>query len=400
MIVRRGSSHSLMYGLWIENLDAEIAGTCDARFAVVKDALRENAAHRGELGAAVAVIVDGRAVVDLWCGWADADRSRAWRQDTLVNVFSVGKAIAGLCVLMLVSRGLLDLDEPVSRRWPEFAAAGKDGITVRDLLSHRAGLAAIGRDLPEGALYEWDRVTDALAEQEPWWTPGRGHGYHVHTFGFLAGELVRRVAGERIGSFLRREIADALGVEMSFGLARRSSWRRAEYVFEPSLASRAGRLGSAAGDAGLRRRAYLNPPGATGVGTVNSAAWQDAELPSANLHADARGIARVYSALVGDARPVIDSDVLRQATAEAAGGEDLVLGRPSRFGLGFQLSQPERRLGPNAGSFGHFGAGGSVGFADPQAHVAFAYVMNRGGPQWRDPRNSALIDAVYEALEQ
>jgi CubicO group peptidase (beta-lactamase class C family) len=171
-------------------------------------------------------------------------------------------------------------------------------------------------------------------------------------------------------------------------------------VFEPSLASGAGRRGLGAGDAALRKRAYLNPPGATGVGTVNTAAWQDAELPSANLHADARGIARVYGALVGDSRSILDSEVLRHATTEAAVGEDLVLGRPSRFGLGFQLSQPERPLGPNAGSFGHFGAGGSVGFADPQAHVAFAYVMNRGGPQWRDPRNSALIDALYEALDR
>jgi len=155
----------------------------------------------------------------------------------------------------------------------------------------------------------------------------------------------------------------------------------------------------ATADAGLRERAYLNPPGATGLGTVNTAAWQDAELPSENLHADARGIARMYAALVGDGRSILDSDVLRQATTGPAAGEDLVLGRPSRFGLGFQLSQPERPLGPNAGSFGHFGAGGSLGFADPQARVAFAYVMNRGGPQWQDPRNRALIDAVYDSLD-
>ncbi len=365
----------------------------------MREALRENVAQRGELGAAVAVVVDGRAVADLWCGWADAARTQAWRRDTLVNVFSVGKAMAGLCVLMLVSRGLLDLDEPVSRRWPEFAAAGKHEVTVRQLLSHQAGLAAIGRDLPPGALYDWEQVTAALAEQEPWWTPGAGHGYHVHTFGFLTGELVRRVAGERIGSFLRREVAGAVGAEVSFGLARGSRTRRAEYVFDPSLRSGAERARRTAVDARLRERAYLNPPGATGVGTVNTTAWQDAELPSANLHADARGLARVYDALLSDARSLLDSDVLGQARTEAAAGDDLVLGRPSRFGLGFQLTQPERPLGPNAGSFGHFGAGGSVAFADPQERVAFAYVMNRGGLQWRDPRNRALIDAVYQALD-
>ncbi len=387
-----------MYGLRIETGDAEIGGTCDARFAAVRGALAENVAERGELGAAVAVLVDGRPVVDLWCGWADAERSRPWRQDTLVDVFSVGKALAALCALVLVSRGLLDLDEPVSRRWPQFAQAGKDEITVRQVLSHRAGLPAIGPDLPEGALYDWDRVTAALAEQEPWWTPGAGHGYHVHTFGYLVGEIVRRVAGERIGSFLLREIADPLGAEVSFGLEPRKRGRRADYVIDHVPRFAAERRRSDTVETGLRERAYRNPPGATGVGTVNTAAWLDAELPSANLHADARGIARVYSSLVSGDRSVIDGEVLRQATTEASVGQDLVLERASRFGLGFQLSQPERPLGPNAGSFGHFGAGGSLGFADPQAGLAFAYVMNRGGPQWQDPRNRALIDAVYEAL--
>ncbi len=368
------------------------------RFSPVRDALAENLAHRGELGAAVAVIVDGRAVVDLWCGWTDADRSRRWQQDTLVNVFSVGKALAGLCVLMLASRGRLDLDERVVRYWPQFAAAGKDEITVRHLLSHQSGLAAIGPELPQRALYDWSAVTDALAEQEPWWTPGSAHGYHVHTFGFLTGELVRRVAGERIGSFVRREIAEELDAQLSFGLAREHRARRAEYVFDASLHANAERALSISADTRLRERAYMNPPGATGLGTVNTAAWQDAELPSANLHADARGIARLYAALLGQARSLVDRDVLRQASTGPPGSEDLVLGRPSRFGLGFQLSQPERPLGPNPASFGHFGAGGSLGFADPQAGVAFAYVMNRGGAQWRDPRNRALIDAVYEAL--
>jgi CubicO group peptidase (beta-lactamase class C family) len=376
----------------------EIEGSCDARFAAVRQAFGENFRERGEIGAAVAVIVDGRPVVDLWCGWADAERSRAWREDTLVNVFSVGKAFAAMCVLMLVSRGLLDLDELVCKRWPEFAAADKEPITVRQVLSHQAGLAAIERELPQGALYDWDRVTAALAEQAPWWTPGSGHGYHVHTFGFLAGEIVRRTTGEPIGAFLRREIADAVGADVSFGLADVDRARTAEYVFDFEQAARAADAGRAVADMRLRERAYMNPPGATGVGTVNSPAWQEAELPSANLHANARGIARVYAALISGRVPLIDADVLGEATAEASIGEDLVLGRRSRFGLGFQLTLPERALGPNGGGFGHFGTGGSLGFADPDAKVAFAYTMNRGGPQWQDPRNRALIDAVYEGL--
>lgn len=374
----------------------EIAGTCDARFAPVAEAFRENAAQRGELGAAVAVLAEGRPVVELWCGWADAARTRPWQRDTLVDVFSVGKALAALCVLTLVSRGKLELDEPVVRRWPEFGAEGKEAITVREVLSHQSGLAAITRELPEGSLYDWAEVTRALAEQQPWWTPGSAHGYHVHTFGFLVGELVLRVADERIGTFLSREISETLGVELSFGLARSKRHRRAEYVFDLEQVARGGQR--APFDTQLRQRAYLNPPGATGIGTVNTAAWQDAELPSANLHAGALAIARVYDALISDTQPLIDPAVLEQATAEAVAGEDLVLRRPSRFGLGFQLTQPERPLGPNPESFGHFGTGGSLGFADPEARVAFAYVMNRGGGQWQDPRNRALIDAVYASL--
>lgn len=366
----------------------------------MREALRENAMQRGELGAAVSVSVAGRVVVDLWSGWADSERSRPWQADTVVNVYSVGKALAALCALMLVSRGLLELDAPVARSWPEFGQEGKEQITLRELLSHQAGLAAIERELSDRSLYDWTEVTGALAGQRPWWTPGRGHGYHVHTFGFLVGELVRRVAGETIGSFLRREIATPLGADVSFGLARGERWRCAEYMFDPRLVSdaeggtRAG--ASAAGDLRLRWLAYMNPPGANGIGTVNSDAWRDAELPSANMHANARGIARVYAALVD--RGLLDRDVLTQATSEMAAGDDLVLGRPSRFGLGFQLTQHERPLGPNAGSFGHFGAGGSLGFADPQAEVAFAYVTNRGGSRWQDPRNRALVDALYEAL--
>ncbi len=377
----------------------QIAGTCDPRFALVEEAMRENLSRRNELGAAVAVIVEGEPVVDMWCGWADAARSCAWGPDTLVNVFSVGKAFAGLCALMLVSRGALDLDEPVARHWSQFASAGKEGVTVREVLSHRSGLAAIERALPEGALYDWAQVTDALAEQHPWWVPGTAHGYHVHTFGFLVGEIVRRAAGESIGAFLEREVAQAIGVEVSFGLPARARGRGAQYIFDFEQGTVAQGATRSPVDEHLRERAYLNPPGATGIGTVNTRQWQQAELPSANLHASARAIAGLYGALLDGSATLLDPEVLRQATTEVSAGDDLVLGRPSRFGLGFQLTQPERPLGPNPASFGHFGTGGSLGFADPEAQVAFAYVMNRGGPQWKDPRNRALIDAVYESLD-
>jgi CubicO group peptidase (beta-lactamase class C family) len=364
----------------------------------VRDAVAENLSQRDELGAAVAVILEDRPVVDLWCGWADAARTRPWRGDTLVCAFSVGKPLAGLCLLKLVARGVLDLDEPVVGRWPEFGQAGKEAITVRQVLSHRAGLPAISEELPPGALYRWESVAGALERQRPWWTPGEGHGYHVHTLGFLVGELVRRVAGEPVGSVLEREIARPLGAEISFGLPAARRARCAEYVFPEDNVAAVEEFMRSGAMSELRARAYLNPPGAMGVGTVNTTAWQDAEIPSANLHAHARGVARIYAALVQGDSPLLDAGVLAQATTEASAGTDLVLERPSRFGLGFQLTQPERPMGTNPGSFGHFGAGGSVGFADPQAGLAFAYVMNRGGPQWQDPRNRALITATYEAL--
>jgi CubicO group peptidase (beta-lactamase class C family) len=368
--------------------EARLTGRCDARFQAVGEVLRENAATRGEWGAAVAVKVEGRTVVDLQVGWADAARTRAWRGDTVVDVYSVGKALAAVCALRLVARGALDLDAPVARYWPGFVA---DTATVRDVLSHRAGLAAIAAPLPDDALY--DPV--ALARQEPWWTPGTAHGYHVHTFGILLAELVRRASGgTTIGALLTDEVAAPLEADVQFGCRPADRARRAEYLIggtaDPPV------LPELRPDARLRPAAYLNPPGASGVGTVTTEAWMDAELPSANAHASARGIARVYAGLL-DAT-LLDADTLAVATAPASDGDDLVLERPSRFGLGFQLTQPERRLGPNPRAFGHFGAGGALGFADPDAGVAFGYVMNNGGSGWQNPRNRALIDAVYSAL--
>jgi CubicO group peptidase (beta-lactamase class C family) len=385
----------------------EINGLCDERFTPVREALADNFRERGELGAAVAVVADGRPVVDLWGGWADVACTRRWERDTQVAVFSVGKAMATVCLLMLVERGAIELDAPVAAAWPRFAANGKGETTVRMLLAHRAGLPAIRRLVPDDAPYDWELMTKALADERPWWQPGSAHGYHVNTFGFLVGELVRRAAGLSIGKFFRREVAEPLAADFHFGFAPEHDSRTAEFTFsttshepepvdggrEPEIDDRR-RL--------LLARAYLNPPGLSGVGTVNTRAWRGAEIPSANGHATARAIARVYSALAAggaiDGVRLLSAQTIDEATAEASSGEDFVLGRPSRFGLGFQLTQPERSLGPNARSFGHFGAGGSLGFADPDARLSFGYAMNRSGPRWQNPRNRALIDAVYESL--
>ncbi len=384
--------------------EPDINGVCAARFAAVRDALAHNFRERGELGATVAVTVDGRFVVDLWAGWADEGRSRPWQRDTLVDVFSVGKAIATTALLMLVDRGRLDLDAPVARYWPEFAARGKSGITVRTLLSHQAGLPAIRHALPDQAMYDWQLMTAALAAEEPWWEPGQQHGYHVNTFGFLSGELVRRISGDRIGTFVHREIAGPLDADFHFGLGPEADERIADYIFTDELVAREPRQGGDDDEARrtLLRCVYLNPPGLSGPGTVNTRAWRAAEMPSTNGHANARAVARIYSALACggtlDGIRLLQRETIEQAITEASAGPDFVLRRDSRFGLGFQLTQPDRPFGPNPRSFGHFGAGGSLGFADPDARLAFGYTMNRAGPRFRNPRVEALIDAVYASL--
>jgi CubicO group peptidase (beta-lactamase class C family) len=379
-----------------------IHGVCASRFAALKIALEANFLEHGEVGAAVAVTVDGEPVVDLWAGWLDEAHTRPWQRETLVNVFSVGKAVATVSVLMLIERGLVALDAPVARYWPEFASADKGGVTVRMLLGHRAGLPAIRRPLPDDAIYDWKRMTGELAAETPFWEPGRRHGYHVNTFGFLVGELVRRVTGESIGAFVRREIAGPLGADFHFGVPTADQERIADFLPGVLFAGEAREAPPAdAEHAELLRRVYANPRGVSGMGTVNTAEWRAAELPSTNGHANARAVARIYSALacggeVGGAR-LLRRETIDEATRETSAGEDFVLRRPSRFGLGFQLWMPERQFSASPRSFGHFGAGGSLGFADPDARLGFGYVMNRSGPRWQNPRVRGLLAALAKS---
>jgi CubicO group peptidase (beta-lactamase class C family) len=376
----------------------EIEGYCDRRFAGLRSAFAANFQLHGEVGAALSVTLEGRPVVDLWAGWANQARTRPWRRDTLVNVFSVGKPMAALCLLMLVERGHVDLDAPVANYWREFASANKSEITVRMLLGHRAGLPAIRHSLPSLCMYDWQLMTAALAAETPWWEPDRKHGYHVNTFGFLIGELVRRVSGESIGAYFRRAIAGALDADFHFGLGTAEDRRVAEFLL-PDVAPEF----TAPNTPNMVSQAYMNPRGISGLGTVNTRAWRAAEMPSSNGHATARAVARIYSALVAggtvDGVRLLNEDTVELATREVSSGHDAVLNRPSRFGLGFQLTQPERPLGPNQNSYGHFGAGGSLGFADPDQAIAFGYTPNQGrGPRWQNPRNRALIDALYASL--
>jgi len=339
-------------------------------------------------------------VADIWGGWADAARTKPWQRETLVNFFSVSKALCTICALQQVERGSIDLDAPIANVWPEFAAAGKERVTLRHLLSHQSGLPALRDPLPEGAMLDWRTMTSALAAETPWWAPGTAHGYHTNTFGFLVGEAVRRVSNKTIGQILREDIARPLDADVHIGLPESEHDRVAEFLWpEGAWPTQA----SPATDFDLMRwNAYWNPPGISGARWVNRREWRLAEIPSTNGHGTARGVARVYAALANDGEidgvRILEREMLRLATTEQSFGEDLINQRPSRFGLGFQLTQPERPLGPNPSAFGHFGAGGSLGFCDPQAGVAFGYVTNDMGPRWQNPRNKALIDAIYTSL--
>jgi CubicO group peptidase (beta-lactamase class C family) len=385
-----------------------IAGRCDPRFKAVRDAFADNFASRGETGAAICLAVHGAVVADLRGGWASRAPDRPWAPDTLVNVFSVGKALIAACAARLIGDARLDADAPVARYWREFGAAGKATVTLRQLLSHQAGLPALRAPMPERSVLDWPAMVGALAAEPPWWPPGSAHGYHANTFGFLLGEVIRRASGMTVGAMLRREIAGPLGADVHIGLPAAHHSRVAEFTW-PGDGAQAGLVqpgprGADAGSADQRMiiNAYFNPPDLSGIGVVNTAAWRAAEVPSANAHATAAGIARLYAALAAggtvDGVRVVDSGALAASVEEQVYGDDLVLRRPSRFGLGFQLTQPERPLGPGPRAFGHFGAGGSVGLCDPDAGVAFGYVTSQMGPRWQNPRNRALINAAFASL--
>jgi CubicO group peptidase (beta-lactamase class C family) len=381
-----------------------ISGWCDPRFAAVRSEFTSNFRERGELGGAVCVIVRGRVVANLFGGWRDSAKRQPWQQDTLVNVFSVGKGLLSACAARLTGERRLDPDAPVARYWPEFGAAGKAAVTVRELLSHQAGIPAIREPLPAGSALDWQLMTRVLAGEAPWWPRGAGHGYHVNTFGFVVGELIRRVTGTTPGRFLARELAGPLDADVHIGLAASEHSRVAEFIWPASSAPRAAPPGGPAGQAAAEMAllAYLNPPDFTGFGVVNTGAWRSAEMPSANAHASGAGVARFYAALAAggtlDGCRVVDATAVAEASQEQVYGADLVLHRPSRFGLGFQLTHAERPLGRGPRCFGHFGAGGSVGFCDPDTGLAFGYVTSQMGPRWRNPRNLALMEASYAGI--
>jgi len=366
----------------------KINGSFDSRFGAVAGAFERNFAERAEVGAAVCVYSGDRPVVDLWAGLADRESGRAWQRDTMVVTSSTTKGFTATVAHLLVERGLLDLDAPVASYWPEFAAGGKQDLLVRWVLSHRAGIPFLDQTPPLSDILAWAPVVTAVASQRPLWAPGSAHGYHAQTFGWIIGEIVRRITGRTIGRFYADEIASRFGLDFWIGLPPRHRDRVATlYPPSPAAVSR-------------WPATMLRALGGWTTRQMNLPEAQAAEIPSSNGIGTAHAIARHYAALsgeVGGAR-ILAPRTLASACEIQADGPDQVLGAHTRCGLGFALP-PSLGVASGPRSFGHPGSGGSLGFADPEAGVAFGYAPNQmGGVVLGDPRTTSLVEALYQCL--
>jgi CubicO group peptidase (beta-lactamase class C family) len=373
------------------------SGMVDERFARVRDAFASNFADGIDHGAAVAVAVDGKIVVDLWDGHADAARALPWRRDTVVNVWSVTKGIVALAVAMLVERGALDYDAPVAAVWPEFAAGGKDAITLDLVMSHRAGLNGLDVPMTADQMLAWTPYVEAFAAMAPLWEPGSRCVYHMLSYGHLAGEPIRRVTGASPGRFIADAIAAPLDAAFFLGLPEHEDSRAAEIVEGPLCYRGMDLVGASPYPQGVH-----NPkPIAT---APNHRAWRAAEVPGGNGHADARALATIYGALaeggVWNGHRLISPAALAAATRERFRGEDSGFGLPTAFGAGFRLDDAIYADRASPGTFGHSGWGGALTFADQAARVGFAYVTNhlRDFEDGIDVRRRRLVDAVYDSL--
>ncbi|NLG76438.1 MAG: beta-lactamase family protein [Xanthomonadaceae bacterium] len=376
---------------------APIAGEACDRFGELAAVFADNFAHRGEVGAAVCVYHRGRRVVDLWGGYRDVTRSRPWERDTLVCMMSVTKGIVALALWMLIDRGKVELDARVVRYWPEFGQAGKESITVKQVLSSTAGLLYADA-AAKGAAFDWPAMIAALEVQPPEWEPGTQGAYHSMTIGYLLGEIIRRVDGRDVSRFVQEEIAAPLNIDFHLGLSETESTRVADVI--PNIQSET--LSAVASGSGPLARAWRVLPRPLHE-MLNSHEWRFGVMPSGGGHTNARSIARIFAALA-QGGAIDGAHLLSRRSIEAArtlqwANPCLLTGRSYRYGLGFFLNNDVNPLGPNPAAFGHTGLGGAVGFADPEAEIAFAYSPNRleaglGMPE----RCRALIAALYERL--
>lgn len=376
----------------------EIQGTCDERFAAVREAFEHNFEDGLEVGASVAVYLEGEPVVDLWGGSTDEAGTTPWGRDTITNVWSTTKTMTNLCAIILADLGELDVHAPVAKYWPEFKANDKERIEVRHLLAHTAGLAGWEEPVTPDDLYDWEKMTSLLAAQKPWWEPGTASGYHAVTQGHLVGEVVRRVTGQTLGTFFAREVAGPLGADFSIGLPATEDHRVAPLVAPKNPGEGAPTLTPSE----MVIKVFTNPM-MLGTDQVSSEAWRRAELPAVNGQSNARGVGAVQSIVSnrGEARGVrlLSAEGLDVIFEEQSDGLDLVLGIPLRFGVGYALANERFPfLGPRGCRWG--GAGGSLVVSDLDARITIAYVMNQmGSGLVGDNRSTGLVEAAMASLD-
>lgn len=373
---------------------ADVRGAWDERFAGVRDVFASNLERGLDVGASVAVVQNGKTLVDIWGGYADEARTRPWERDTIVNVWSTTKTMTALCALILADRGELDLHAPVRRYWPEFAANGKEAVEVRHLLGHTAGLSGWQDPMKPEDLYDWEIATSRLAAQAPWWEPGTASGYHALTQGYLVGEVIRRIVGDTVGTFFAKEVAGPLGADFHIGLGDEDFDRVANVIPPPPL-------DVAIDPTSIPFRTLGNPP--LSAPQSWEPAWRRAEIPAAGGHGNARSVAAVQAVLACggevNGNRLLSQQGCRAVFEQQSDGTDLVLGVPLRFGMGYGLLTPELPLSPNQNVCFWGGWGGSLILVDQDARLTVAYMMNRMGEgTLGDERGVGLVMATYAAL--
>ena len=385
----------------------QIHGFTAPGFEGVRETFEANFEKGLEVGAAFSAYHHGRKVVDVWGGIADSQTGRPWDEQTLALVFSTTKGVTAMCANKLAQEGALDVDAPVAKYWPEFAQGGKDEMPVSYLLSHQAGLAWIDGDMTAEEALAWDPVVDALARQVPHWEPGTAHGYHATTYGWLVGEVIKRVTGTSVGTYFRDAIAEPLGVDFWIGLpeseeprvARLQGWIDDAVLENPELREL---MDQFIGPETKLGRALFAPGGALADTQIyNSRALHAAEVPAAGGIGDARSLARLYASCIGEVdgfRLLTEEQLARATTQLTSGPNTVLLDMDIQFGLGFMVPSDFLSIG-GPRSFGHFGAGGSMGWADPEAGLAFGYVMNRMDIGLAgDARTFELVAACYRSV--
>ncbi len=378
---------------------AQMSGHCDKKFEEMRQVLSKSIDLGADLGASVAITIDGKFVVDMWGGWVDEAKTIPWAENTLTNVWSTTKTMAALCALVLVERGQLDVDGPVSKYWPEFAANGKEGVLVRHIMSHTSGVSGWAQPVVIEDIFDWDKSTRMLAAQAPWWEPGTASGYHAWSQGHLIGEVVRRITGVSLGTFFKREIAGPLGADFHIGLAPSEFGRVSNVIPPPPLP-----FDMAAMDPNSVAVKTLTGPIPSNASDAWRPEWRRAEIPAANGHGNAHSVARIQS-IVANGGEVDGVRLLSKSTIDTifrqqSDGVDLVLGLPLRFGIGYGLPCKETVPYIPDGKVCFWGGyGGSMIIVDVERRMTIAYMMNKmefgiiGGV-----RSEALLRAAYGAL--